>query len=1236
MRRLGESEEHVRRLRLLGGCELEVHGQVPEAMGYSKARALLGYLVLERGRPASRARLAELLWPDMPLSRGRNNLRRMLFVLRDALGEHDGVRPIAGDRQSVRLDPGFPLSVDFEQLDELLRGGAARLEPGEAVAAVGRLYRGRLLEGLEHVAGEDFLHWLGGVQDSLHRRVLAWLEHVALEPPGERPEAAEAAARLLVELAPEDERGYEAQMRLYAGQGRPARALRVFRDYRARLADHGREPAAVLRQLAEELERARGQDASCVPVTPVAGSSLARRRLTVLVADWGPAPVEGDGWEERMQRIARERQRGSDRLQQQGGHVVVAPDGRLFAYFGYPAAVEGGTYAACREALERVRGEAEVRPAVAVHTAWVVTGDDTLPDTMGNLTRLATDLVGHGAPGEVRVSDPVRERLGPAFRGEPVPGGGEPVAHRLTGLGSETLHSDAPLVGRQAALASLQRAWARARRRGLQRVLVSGEAGIGKTRLARELAGQLAAEADVVELTFEPHHRDSPLSVLQDHAERDRPDGDPCARAESDSLTGLLCQAAAGVPVTDGRRIEAAVSRMLFGGLRGAVLLLLDNLHWADRETLVLLDRLLPELGDRPVMVLATSRDRETPHWLDRDVWHVEPGGLSPDQALAMVDAMDAGQALSGEQKDRIVGRSEGVPLFVESLTRVWLERPEREQPDLPASVAELLTARLDQVAEARETLQAAAIIGRDFSLELLAAMNGRAVDAQGQELQQLTNAGVFRVRRSVAGDRYLFHHALLREAAYESLLPSERLEGHRRLVELLAERFSGEIEARPEWFAGHLFEAGLAREAVVQWLKAGNRATSLGAFDDALAHIDRATRALEACGDRRPEAEVVFELEMCRASVLIYRDGMGSSTLQASLREAMAIGERIPGAGERVDMLWAFWLMHFATNRWFEAERLAARMQAVAAASGDSGAAITAEHAVAITHYWRGQPREAARLFADHQRALDPAPMILQRIYSGGPRPITLGYLAMAEWFCGRVDEARRLADEATELARRNGSVNPLCMTLHFVMMLHRLMGEVDTVARLGAEMRALGESENLRLWALSGRIFGIWARAARGDVEVVPELHEALGEQSAVASDLGLSGTPIIDAFGQLGLWDEQLQLIDRALESSRASGACSLDAELRYQRGDALARLGYPAAAVGEEYRAALALAREQGMVMFEMRALVRLERRRCEQGHDFGPLLEELRRLLHALEPGASATEVADARRMLEAG
>jgi class 3 adenylate cyclase/tetratricopeptide (TPR) repeat protein len=745
-----------------------------------------------------------------------------------------------------------------------------------------------------------------------------------------------------------------------------------------------------------------------------------RRHITVLFCDLvGSTALSNRLDAEDLRAVIQTyRRAGGAAVERYGGYVAQYLGDGLMSYFGWPTAHEDDAHRAILaalviiESLRDLKTPVKLQVRIGIASGQVVVGDAgesevSLPTlAIGETPNLAARLQTLAGEDQIVIAPSTRRLVGAAFElsdlgAQTLKGIAQNMhAWRVIGLAQangrfEASHAGrlTPFVGRAAELAALLDRWERAKRGEGQAALLSGEAGIGKSRLAQVLAERLGARARQLRYQCSPYHTNSALypviEQLQRTAQFDRND-EPGAKLDKlESLLAARLQDAAAVaplfatmlsidsgdryppsalgPEAQKEALLRAIANYVLAASPQPQLVMVEDAHWVDPTTQALLDLLLQRLPGQHVMLLITCRPEYEPPWMAQDNRLTLVLGRMPRQeALSIVREVGGSDMLPPEVSEQILTKTEGVPLFLEEVTKAVVEGAFREgsapasrqgrfsqQIAVPSTLQDSLMARLDRAGAIREVAQMAACIGRQFSRDLLAAVAPVKEQALDDALQQLVEAGVISSADAPSSIGFTFKHALLQDAAYGSLLRSRRQAIHGRIADTLLQDFPETASSAPETIAHHYTEAGSFEKAVGFWRAAAERASASFANREAIAHAHRGLQVLERLpqGDERVDAELALRMTVAACLRMLDRH-------DAALEE---LARALTLAEEHAHLLMLARLHHLRGNIYFplgEVDRCLAEHQAASQFARQAGS--TEEEARALggvgdAHYMAG-----------------------------------------------------------------------------------------------------------------------------------------------------------------------------------------------------------------------------------------------------------------------------------------
>ena len=951
-----------------------------------------------------------------------------------------------------------------------------------------------------------------------------------------------------------------------------------------------------------------------------------------------------------------------------GGFAARLIGDGVLVYFGFPQAHEDDAERAVRGGLAVVDAIAglglaqKLQVRIGIATGLVVVGD--LVDTgstqeqtvVGDTPNLAARLQTLAAPNEVIVADGTRRQLGTLFAmhdlGPQALKGfaGQLHAWRVAGeSGVESRFAafrsgETPLVGRNEEIDLLLRRWAQAKRGEGHVVLLSAEPGIGKSRLIEALSERIAAERPARLRYFcSPHHQDSALFPVIGQLERAAGftrDDLPAAKldklaallGDSSSAADDLCliaellslsatTAAPTMELSPHRRQELTFEALLrqFEALarRRPVLLVFEDLHWIDPTTRELLDRTIARVEGLPALLIATFRPEFPAPWIGQPhVTMLALSRLSRREGTALVRQLVASAAvLPPETIEQIVERTDGVPLFLEEVTKVLLEAAVSATAGgapaaltgprlaVPPTLQASLMARLDRLGPvAREVAQVGAAIDRNFSYELLQTVAHRGEGDTRAALDRLVAAGLVLQRGTPPVADYQFKHALIQDTAYGTLLRNPRQALHARIAAALRQQSPEIVERSPEILAHHLTEAGDLDNAAVYWLEAGRRASGSSANIEAAAHLSRGIAGLGGLAETPERVQQELALQLALGPVLLSTRGLGAPEAKRPYRRAVDLAARVGDDRARFAATWGLWITTHGGGR-EDADRLRylGDLVEIADRIADPELSLQAHHSAWATWIWGGEFVRSQEHVRQGIALYDPDGHRHHAMLYGGHDPGVCGkgQGAVALWALGYPDQAAQSAREGVDLAEGLGHVPSVLHALWFATAICHLRRDPATARDLGERLMALGREHGLPQYQAVGGIFHGWALTRTGSGEAgLAELRSCVGQYGATAwTMLGLFRAIVAEAELLAGY----VAQAEAAMAGVEEVGNRWWWAEFLRLRGDLQRSRSVRGRAAAERlYRAAIEVARGQQARSLELRAAVSLARLWREEG------------------------------------
>ena len=940
----------------------------------------------------------------------------------------------------------------------------------------------------------------------------------------------------------------------------------------------------------------------------------------------------------------------------------------VLAYFGYPRAHEDDAERAVRAGLGLIDsvGRLDVKSVklqarVGIATGLVVVGDligegsAQEQQVVGETPNLAARLQALAEPNTVVIAAGTRQLAGDLFEyhdlgalevkglAAPVPAWQvlrpSTVASRFEALRGSVLSL---LVGRDEEIDLLLRRWARAKLSDGQVVLISGEPGLGKSRITAELEQHLQAEPHLCLRYFcSPHHQDSALYPFIDQFGRTAgfTRDDPAesrlhkleallARSEPPEDDVALLADLMSLPVSQRHKLPnfspqrkkeltlMALIRWLEDlARRQPVVIVFEDAHWIDPTSRELLDLTVERVQSLPVLLIVTFRPEFPSPWIGQpQVTMLALNRLDRRDRTILVQKVAGGTTLSDEVIEQIADRTDGVPLFVEELTKSVLESGVSPL-GIPTTLRDSLMARLDRLGSVRNVAQIGAAIGREFSYPLLHAVSTLPEDELQSALGRLVSSELVFQRGAPPDAVYVFKHALVQDAAHDSLLRGTRQQLHAQIANAFETRFPELMDTQPELLAQHYAAAGLIEKSVAYWGKAGHRSAARSAMAEAAAQFQRGLDQLVLLTDT-PERRRQ-ELEFCSSlgAVLRFVKGQAAPETGDVYTRARELWEQLGFPSEYLHIPYGQSRYHVYRGETELALRLDQDLLRVSRQRNDAGGLLLAHQSCGTGYGLRGQFGLSRSYLEAALSLYDPISHDSLGHQTGShPHVVAQAYLGIFLLCLGFPDHGSAQSTVAIAEARRLAYSPSLASALMIGAMVLSIAGENGALDERADELVIVATEQGVPWWATVGTIYRGWVKAKNGDVaEGISLLRSGLAAYRASGAELLMPHhiTLIAKACSIAGQTDEALTALDEALRIVERTGEHWFTAELSRHKGELLLRQGY-AEAAEELYRKALSIAQEQEAKLWELRAaasLARLSRdqgRRAEARHLLAPV------------------------------
>jgi class 3 adenylate cyclase/predicted ATPase len=973
-----------------------------------------------------------------------------------------------------------------------------------------------------------------------------------------------------------------------------------------------------------------------------------------------------------------------------GGHVLKKLGDGLMVLFGYPQAQENDGERAVRAALAIQRalvdlnarnaptGAPELSARIGLDSGRVVV--DATGEVYGDAPNVAARVQSAAVPGEIWITRAVHRQIAGLFVAE------DKGEHELKGVPEKTQlyrivrvsgggrrggsRAPTPLVGRAEELDLLARRWERAHRGEGQLSLIVGEPGLGKSRLIEEFRARLAETPHTwVEWASSQLLQNTPLHPAAEWGRARFGGTEVAGEKRLAELEAVLASVGLDpaeyapllAPVIDAplppslvpklspeelrsRQLAALTAWVLAGARTQPTVLAFEDLHWADPTSLDVLQALAERGAHAPLLIVATTRPEFRPPWKLRShhgVISLAP--LDQNEVARMVGEISARHALSKEVIAGVSERTGGVPLFVEEVTRLLLERGEQGGVQaIPPTLQQSLAARLDRLGPAREIAQIGAVLGRGFSHGLLQAVAGLDEPALRAALDRLADAELLFVEGVAPHESYRFKHALIQDAAYDSLLKSRRQTLHHRAAEVLLASPAPEAEA----LAHHFTQAGQTDLAIEWWGKAGDQALRRSAFAEAISHLGKAIELSDKAGaaPRREAAAAAsasqrLKLQTDYGQAVMWSKGFLAEETKAAIERVGELEAEIANVEAPFDAYFARWSYSFFRGELGSARETAESFLRAAEHAARPTEATAAHRILGVTLLYQGDFEGGSARLEHTLRIYNPE-RDREAKFRFGPDPklAAIPNLGVSAWCLGDVRRARELMDEACSGAVESAHAPTLALTYHLQALLEILRDDAEAARRAAEALVALCRERGLASYLIWAALPLAWARAKLGDRGAgTAEFRQALADYTSGGNRLFLPSYQGLLAEIEADGGDAEAAFagVDGALTLAGETGEHWFDAALHRIRGEILVKQDPADPAPAEAaFLAAIAVAQQQKARSFELRAALSLARLYQSMGRPIDAY-DVLGPALAGFSPTPEFPQIAEAKALFEA-
>lgn len=995
-----------------------------------------------------------------------------------------------------------------------------------------------------------------------------------------------------------------------------------------------------------------------------------RRHLTVLFADMaGSTRLSSELDPEDYRSVIRAYQKAcTEAIRRYDGFLAQYLGDGVLAYFGYPRAHEDDAERAVRAGKEVITAVSKLSPRSGLRLqsrVGVATGDVVVGETIGEGTNQVTTIAGEtpnlaarlqalAPPDTLIISDGTRRLLEGRFSFDALGpqnlkgfndrveafAVGETTADHAR-YEAKSRQGPPQLIGREEEVGLLLRRWALVEEGDGQVVLLSAEAGVGKSRVLHALQERLKRQPYNRVLYFSsPFHQNSALYPAADHLRRELQLGkheneqtifdrlqrnlQKLGTREMDYARYLSPLLGVNIPERfdtpepgpeefRARTLDAIITIIERMSQQVPVLMVIEDAQWVDPTTLELLTALINRLRDKRILLIIAYRPEFAPPWgREGHVTTCTLKHLSRKESAQLVCQITGGKTLPGDIIDQIVSRTDGVPLFIEELTKSVLESGLlRDAGDgfelqgtsssfvIPNSLQDSLMARLDRLPSAKEIAQIGAVIGREFSYELLSQATEQEAQYIDAALEDLVESGLLFRHGNYPNAVFEFKHALIRDVSYESLLKSNRRRIHGRIANALEKKISGQALNALELVAHHFEGAGNAEKATAYWHMAGQRASEHSAYHEAIAHCERALNLLESLPDPELRCDKELDMQLIIGVSSIAVRGFSSPAVLKAYSRARDLARELQDRAKLFAATWGVWMYQQQAGRIDSARRMADELLDLSELLGDTEFRLEAHHAAWATCYRMGDFK-GCRYHADQGIALhDPGKHFeLCNRYAGHDAGICArNHAALSSWFLGYPDQAidhdRASVELAEQISHPVSKVHAKC----FGSILYRHLGDPVTAQRYTEDALQLSRKFQYPQFTGYAEVIQGWAIAQIDNrMEGIAIMEKAIDDLTRIGAWARCATflPCLVATYAKYGENEKALASAERTVELIQRSGERTAETEILVLKGEILERNGAPRADTESALYAALELARKDSAKAMELRAATALAR------------------------------------------